>query len=202
MIKLFYTALFAFLAAGAVIFDTAADKELPLTPKNLKNKCLTREYEKYPPPADTNQLPVPIKSCVQMIENLCKTNKNVEMPIIEQIPPLMAALNSLRKAIPYYQKFEKAEFLIDDMDMLFDHRHLAVFWQYIDTKWRVDVAHHFLRERIMLYNWEGETGPERFTRYWQCQIYKGLYCISKGKRPPLPLSKNCNKMEQNNLSFL
>ncbi len=141
-----------------------------------------------PPPADPTQLPAPVKKYVKMIADLCNTND-----LSKQVPQLKKALNGLDKALPFYYenylgKVDEGNLREIHTNLLDGERgHLGALWGYLNTnpKTRFNAASEFLYGRINLYNLpEGREGPEHFSHDWERQIYKGLYCISHGNRPP------------------
>ena len=82
------------LIACAVIFPAASEEVFshPLT-----NKCQPASYP--PRPEDQLQLPDPVKSCIQMIMDLCQHDKTgrLTLTLKEQVTLLKEALKGLRK---------------------------------------------------------------------------------------------------------
>ncbi len=135
-----------------------------------------------PPPADPTQLPAPVKKYVKMIADLCNTND-----LSKQVPQLQAALNGLKHKLPsYFGKVNEGD-LREIYINLFDEMYIGALWGYLNTnpKTRFNAAGEYLHGLIRGNNLPEDTGPELFSREWEHQIYKGLYCISHDNpRPP------------------
>ena len=132
------------------------------------------------PPSDLSQFPEPIKKYAQMIADLCKT-----MDLIQQVSQLQTAIAGLRQNLPrYFHTVDHAKRLHTS---LFYDRHIGGFWEWLNTKDRVNVAEAFLVTRVLLlprkFSKE-RAGPEYFDHTWEHQIYDGLYCYSYEERPP------------------
>ena len=156
--------------------------------QSLKDKCLTENYP--PPPEDKSQLPDPVKSCIQMIANLCQHDEDgrLTLTLEEQAPLLQSALKGLRKALPYYinhySKQVNSTNLRRIRSNVLNGTHIRVFWRRISTSKRGDFAGHFLKQRTVSHNLESDAGPESFFQDWEYQIYNGLYCFSYENLPP------------------
>ncbi len=158
--------------------------------ENLEPAAVVTTLKYPPPPADPTQLPAPVKKYVKMIADLCNTND-----LSKQVPQLQAALNGLKKALPfYYENYSTRRVNSGDLREIYtnlldgERGYLGALWGYLNTnpKTRFNAASNFLYGRISLYNLpEGREGPEHFSRKWEHQIYNGLYCISHDNpRPP------------------
>ena len=138
-----------------------------------------------PPPADPTQLPAPVKKYVKMIADLCNTND-----LSKQVPQLKKALNGLDKALPfYYDNYSTRRVNSGLREMhtnLFDEMYIGALWGYLNTdpEKRFNAEEQYLYGLRRLDNLPEDSGPERFSREWEHQIYNGLYCISHGNRPP------------------
>ncbi len=136
-----------------------------------------------PPPADKKKLPRVVLKNIKAIEDLCKLDS-----LEKQVPQLKKALNELRKAIPFYNEhyFKQVNPVIlnEIYFNLFDDAGIAIYWRYLNTEQRVDMADQFLSQRIRMYNLrEYNNGPDHFRRDWEHKIYKGLHCYSTGHPP-------------------
>ena len=137
-----------------------------------------------PPPVDKSQLPEVIQSHLQAFADLCKLSA-----WNQQMPQLEAALNGLRKTIPFYLKYyfkQIDSLLLNDMYGHLFGSHMSFMWNHLSLEYRTThLVDEFLKERVIMYNLSDGSGPEQFSHDWEHKVYRGLYCSSKGDLPKL-----------------
>ena len=201
----YFLALLLFLSLPSEAEANAKNKSTQVTPKNreLKNQARTRtqnvktktrrtastsgtrQITYPPPPADKHELPLPIQESIQAIEDVCK---RVDSSFDQRKMYLKPILENLKSAIAFYKSnyFEQINpARLNEIHSDLFNIHMEVFWDAIYIKgqgWNIE--EQFLLQHCMVSRLSSiEAGPKCIEYDWARKVYRGLYCLSRGRLP-------------------
>ena len=157
--------------------------QLNLPPEPVLPPITPEQRKKFPPPQRKNELPKPVEQHIQAIEDLCEINS-----LEEQVKKVKKTLDGLKEAIEFYLSHYNRK-IINKLQLDIIHSHLFwininVQWRYLDAGFRRNYDEYFLFNRAVIYNSEN-AGPKSFKKPWLHKVYRGLYCLSHGRPPPV-----------------
>ena len=144
----------------------------------------TEQINYPPPPANKHELPAPVQESIQAIEDVCQ---RVDSSFDQRRLYLKPILKNLKAAIAFYTEnhFEQINpARLGEIDGHLFNIDMEVYWDmiYIEDK-GANIEGEFLLQHCMVSRLSSRAGPKCIEYDWARKVYRGLYCLSRGRLP-------------------